>query len=62
MTPDHVPIPGAVSEALKAGDRFDAFQDLPAPQRWRLLFPVEAAGRPETGHAASAICSTLSSR
>jgi Bacteriocin-protection, YdeI or OmpD-Associated/Domain of unknown function (DUF1905) len=46
--PDHVPIPDDVLEALAEAGRRDAFERLPAPDRRRLLMPVEAPGRPAT--------------
>ncbi|MGZ5400682.1 MAG: YdeI/OmpD-associated family protein [Nocardioides sp.] len=46
--PDHVPVPDDVLDVLEDAGRRDAFERLPAPERRRLLVPVEGAARPAT--------------
>lgn len=46
--PDHVPLPDDVAEALEDSGRRDAFESRPAPERRRLLVPVEGAARAPT--------------
>lgn len=46
--PDHVPVPDDVLDALMQARRRNAFEREPAPQRRRLLAPVESTARPAT--------------
>lgn len=46
--PDHVPIPDDVLDALEEAGRREAFARRSAPERRRLLAPVEGAARPAT--------------
>ncbi len=46
--PDHVPVPDDVVVALEEAGRLGAFERKPAPERRRLLVPVEGAARPAT--------------
>ncbi|MEO7844982.1 MAG: YdeI/OmpD-associated family protein [Nocardioides sp.] len=46
--PDHVLVPDDVLAALEVGGRRNAFERMKAPERRRLLAPIEGAVRSET--------------
>jgi hypothetical protein len=46
--PDEVLVPDDVRDALEAAGKRDLFESRPAPERRRLLVPVEGAARPAT--------------